>query len=372
MAPTLVNMPVEIFHGIIDELPAVYRPYRAHRDLKILRQVCREVELKTRVRFGQECCRSVVLCLAPAGSPQKLGYLGDDIFRHCVREVELRIHDPDVIMKDESSSDLVLDHETETDLEQGLLTILRLVPGVEHFSLTCSKTAQDTTEEDSNKTRRCWHKLVALTVQLLSAQKVVRLQSLQLGGHDETIFPIPIFVLQPHLLRSTGLAELTTLNLWGFVEANPADFSSSETAVTTTEMLDGFLGLAPKLVSIGFAGEGKETPLTNSLLKASLSATHPRPIPPVKELHFQSLAMTASQLVHGLLLLSVTLNSLTLNHLRLADGTWRSVFGIMRRRLKLNSVDLVVLEQGDLGVDLLDIAKHRPCILDSEEKEGSK
>jgi hypothetical protein len=77
MPSTLAELPVEIFHTIIDNLPSFLKVevHRRH-DLISLRQVCRTIKIKTRMRFGDEYLHGIVLVATPSH------ILLDDTFRH--------------------------------------------------------------------------------------------------------------------------------------------------------------------------------------------------------------------------------------------------------------------------------------------------
>jgi hypothetical protein len=65
MAPTLPDMPVEIFDHIIDQLPHTWNGnYRRH-DLKNLRSASRKLENRTRIRFGKEFFRAHMIRIGP-------------------------------------------------------------------------------------------------------------------------------------------------------------------------------------------------------------------------------------------------------------------------------------------------------------------
>jgi len=63
---TLSSLPVDIFHHVIDELPVVkvQNGQSRKQDLKSLRLSCREIETKTRRRFGQEFFGALAVTLA--------------------------------------------------------------------------------------------------------------------------------------------------------------------------------------------------------------------------------------------------------------------------------------------------------------------
>ena len=62
---TLCSLPVEMFHHIVDEVPLKH-------DLKELRLTCREVEHKTRVRYGKVFFSAFNIAVGPECSRQRM------------------------------------------------------------------------------------------------------------------------------------------------------------------------------------------------------------------------------------------------------------------------------------------------------------
>lgn len=93
MAPELVDMPVEIFDAIIDWLPPMIDGFKHCHDLTNLRRVCCAIETKTRLRFGRDHMFEINVSVTPQYLLWNSGILADELFRTCVRQLNLYVGD---------------------------------------------------------------------------------------------------------------------------------------------------------------------------------------------------------------------------------------------------------------------------------------
>lgn len=90
MPPTLLDMPIEMLDAIVDGLPEdSVTEHRRRDDLKQLRLTCREIEEKTRIRFGREFFFGLVARIVPGGFDTAQHVLDDAIFRQSVRSLDI-------------------------------------------------------------------------------------------------------------------------------------------------------------------------------------------------------------------------------------------------------------------------------------------
>jgi hypothetical protein len=100
MAPTLLDMLVEIIDAIVDELMETWQySMTCWHDIKKLRLVCRDLESKTRRRFASEVFSSLMPKITYGGFNSAHHILNDETFRNSVWDIELDfehdIEDPD-------------------------------------------------------------------------------------------------------------------------------------------------------------------------------------------------------------------------------------------------------------------------------------
>lgn len=83
---------MEPFLIIIDELPIFdLRGAKYRHDLKSLRLVSREIQVKTRKAYAHEFCERIAVDLARSVNVPKSNLMEDPIFQDSVRELEIHV-----------------------------------------------------------------------------------------------------------------------------------------------------------------------------------------------------------------------------------------------------------------------------------------
>jgi hypothetical protein len=240
MAPTLADMPVEIFHLIIDALPMVQHdgaPYR--HSLKQLRQVNGQVEAKTRVRFGHEFFNTLHLSVPLGHSEVTDRVLMDPIFRNSIRTIEIYPHyDTNIFGGDISLEKLgkhVVEGSFKTDFER-LMKAAKCVTSlvVEGWN---KRSADDRWNANRVNSKSIWQGLVKGVLTVLFTLKDVRLKNLRLGHHIPDELQTPLFLFCGLPKNSSTFHQLTNLTLW-YVVSEQATFLPSESPDQTQTLAD--------------------------------------------------------------------------------------------------------------------------------------
>ncbi|KAF1836894.1 hypothetical protein BDW02DRAFT_645848 [Decorospora gaudefroyi] len=346
MAPTLPDLPVEIFNQIIDELPYSWlheRPRRMRRKQEILSLRClsRDVEIKTRIRFGEEFFFTLPIW--------------DDTIEYL------------------SSVSFVTDLVKCCD---GMPRLTALTFGGPVKSSAASVGVQQ-------RIQHTWEKTVSNVLVLLSVHKSLNLNALAFGreprnGLHGLSLPTPIHLFTTGALGAGFLETLKTLKLLGFRSTAHSQLGTELPSAELPTVTDAtrfqvasLLGSMPELTSLTYHGhdpfKSAECYVESPLLFLRL-----RP-PPLTELELTSLAIADDiRLGEMLKVLSGSLKRLTLERVVLLAGNLMHVFGIFvdhLQDLRFLCLNSLVMETHQIGFQILN--RNRPVTVDADFYEAN-
>lgn len=212
---TLPDLPVEIFHTIIDHFPPISRDTGGGGDLTSLRLACREIELKTRVRFGKESFYSLRLGPHHTDLKYALKVTRDDSSRNCADTLDLsNMNSSMAPMRTEEVQSMV-DYMTHGDFSSDLdnivtrlarLQILKLVtPSVRHGTLLDG--------EVEDEFINCWHKMTTDVLATIFKTDHVKLKALILRAGEGSPMATSVQVFRAISTDSSILDDLQVLEL---------------------------------------------------------------------------------------------------------------------------------------------------------------
>jgi hypothetical protein len=370
MATTLTDMPLDIFHHIIDELPK-YRLVNEHAvtprpwHLREFRLVSRTIETKSRVRFAQEFFTSIVVAV-PLQLSERVQHISKDaILRNGVRNMKIRIDFPRELAIDDSDSKLGHDQNYRKKLEDYLikcsfksdfLTTIHHVKSLKVSSKLHSATSHggDLMSRDDN--RVVWRRMAREVLKTVLMVGAIRLENIQIGDNRSWGTEV-----HPGLLRdlpeiSANLSELTSLRLINFVDGeHHLDSMLPFETLYNPQDLFKFLIQAPKLRELEYLGL-RSNCVSNLVVDCRLLKT-PTLTPTVTNLTLSHWTCEGD-LPH----LGDSLKVLRIASIHLTSIEWRPVFSRLRESLNLEKFTAVHLSEGRFFLDF-DLINHaRPLI----------
>lgn len=182
MAPTLSDLPVEIFDAIIDQLPkghalADHGVRTLMKDLKSLRQTCRQVESQTRRRFAKTIFGTVSMDILKLVSLQKAdAALGEETFQEHIRFVHAYFSAFELKADNTSGWDVdATDNSTEV-FHRRFRNVLEKAQCIESLQLSSPRVSFRVTPQVTTNIERIWHQVfqAALTVILDRGERPAR------------------------------------------------------------------------------------------------------------------------------------------------------------------------------------------------------
>jgi hypothetical protein len=374
MAPTLADMPVEILHLIIDSLPMVLddgAPYR--QSLKQLRQVNREVEIKTRVRFGHESFNKLHLSVPLGYSEVTKRVLMDPIFRKSIRTIEIYPNHNAEMFDGNNIGKKLKNHIVKGSFQSDFKRLLQAAQCMTSLAVEGCIVRSSEKENiiDVENSENIWRELVKGVPTVLFTLKDVRLKDLRLGHHRLYYLSMPSDLFRGLPKNSTSLHQLTNLVLCSVVPEQATLLSPKSPDQTQT--LADFLALAPNLKMLNFdMGDYHEVLHSYQLPSFAVSLDSAQ-----SRLDSVTLGQNLTQL--QLALLSVdqaflseklencgeTLKELQLTDVSLSTGTWRTFFNFLRTKLHLKCFNAYDLSEESGLIIFTPIYQQRPLILDT-------
>jgi hypothetical protein len=335
MRTTLLDMPIEIIDAIIDKLPrAELNDVQCRRDIKQFRLVCTNIESKTRRRFAQECFSSLLPTLTRGGFDNAHHIMDDDTFRNNVRGIELNFarnvveeHGPNNEI--EATGDLDAGYVMDGTFKSDFLALLNRFHEVGKVCITSPLLPIHDTEDLDEVMNRGWRKLALDALAAIATCKTIHLKEFALGRNEG--LPITVQDLASISEASITFSELTRLSLYGILEN-----ASGESPTILADLLAS----APKLAKLDFQGDVVDYVKLDYI---PINLTH---LPPITELRLSKFFVTEESLLKGLELLGETLHILSMETVELCTGTWRTIFGSMRKTLRLSFLALGDLSRG--------------------------
>jgi hypothetical protein len=374
MAPTLADMPVEILHLIIDSLPMVLddgAPYR--ESLKQLRQVNREVEIKTRVRFGHESFNKLHLSVPLGHSEVTDRVLMDPIFRNSIRTIEIYPNYKAEIFDGNNSGRKLKNHIVEGSFQSDFKRLLQAAQCMTSLAVEgcIVRSAEKENIIDVENSENIWRELVKGVLTALFTLQDVRLKDLRLGHHRLYYLSMSSDLFGGLPKNSTSLHQLTNLVLWSVVPEQATLLSPKSPDQTQT--LADFLALAPNLKMLNLdMGDFHEElhPYQLPSFAQSLDSTRSR-LDSVTlgrnltQLQLALLSVDQAFLSENLENCGKNLKELQLEDVSLSTGTWRNLFNFLRTRLYLECFNAHDIKEEAGLIVFTPIHQQRPLTLDA-------
>lgn len=224
MPPILPGMPVEIFHAVIDEMMAdEHDPSARRRDMQSLRQVCRDIELKTRVRYGQEVFTCRVLFVTRDSLAKMDAILSDDLFRDCVRDVTVLIDHSSPSSSDDVDWDALLSNVDIINLQQHLNKMFQRLLQVKRIAIDSPSLSTSASRELRMSVEGRWNEVVAMILDAIMAQDRLSFETLEIGCCSSEAVLILARLLKGLPKDSTALAGLQRLFFYHVVAEAPTE-----------------------------------------------------------------------------------------------------------------------------------------------------
>jgi hypothetical protein len=374
MAPTLADMPVEIFHLIIDSLPMVLDDGAPHRQsLKQLRQVNREVETKTRVRFGHESFNKLHLPVPLGHSEVTERVLMDPIFRKSIRTIVIYPNYNAEIFDGNNSGRKLKNHIVEGSFQSDFKRLLQAAQYTSSLAVEgCNtRSAEKGNIIDFKNHENIWRELVKGVLTVLFTLQDFQLKDLRLGHYTLYTLVLPLFLFWGLPKHSNKLHQLTSLTLW-HMNPEQATFLPPESP-DQTQTLEDFLALAPNLKTLNFDMYdhcGKCRPYQLPAFLLSHDSTRSR-LDSIKlsqnltQLQLSDLIVHETFLSEKLENCGTTLKELLLKDVSLSTGNWRTLFKFLRTKLHLKYFDANDLKEESSLIVFTRIHQQRPLTLDT-------
>jgi hypothetical protein len=373
MAITLADLPVEIFHHIIDELPrykfsntdtAIPRLWH----FKELRLVSRSIERKTRARFAHEFFASLVIPVPLQLHKRTQHILADAIFRDSIRTINVNIYFPRKPFAQDCGNGLGHDKEYEKTLEDFLVKcsitsnfgqLLKTLHHVTGLTISTGRApkvycSQAKCRGNNMVLRRTIARETLRTVLMV---ETIRLENIQLGDEFENGTGIPPSLLRDLPETSTSLSELTSLRLVGFVDG-VHDVESTLPFEPWDEPQDLFNFLTParRLTNLEYSGLQNGPYMAQNLGRGYRVLETLTLTPTVTNLTLSHFVIAENLPCFG-----DSLKVLRLESIGLIDIEWRQVFQVLRESLNLDIFEAKNLEEdNDVMVDFQLINRDRP------------
>jgi hypothetical protein len=331
MAHTLPEMPVEIFHAVIDEMLEDKQDRGARRrEMQTLRQVCRDIEVKTRVGYGQEVFARRALFVTPDSLAKMDAILSDEVFRGCVRDITVLIDHSSPSSGDDADWDELLSNVDITNLQQHLNKMFQRLRQVERIAIDSPSLSSDASSELRKNVEERWNEVVATTLDAIMAQERLCVETFEIGCCSSEAVPIPAHLVKGLPRDSTALTGLQELFLYHVVAGSPTD---AKHGPVSTQTLAEFLALAPSLDFLRC--QGMDLSAANVERDTMLGSNPNAALPPITALGLSSMSTTEVNLTESLLLFSSTLEALYLDNINMTAGSWQAIFHIMWHKLNL-------------------------------------
>jgi hypothetical protein len=372
MTAALSDLPVELFHIIIDELSTMTPKDEFRRNLQSLRLVCRETQAKTRKAYAVNFHAYIMVDLAMESAKQSDPHLmQDDIFQDSVRELDICMAGDEHPPKDLTTwADEVMAESWKEETGSHL----RRMRYLKRLSILTPLLPQDANIELRRKFGIAWQKSLGDLLSIIFTAGQLRLELLQLGWHAPLSPPIPTYLLQGIPMDSPVLSNLTDLRLSRITEESHTEPVEKATRVVVTRTLKDFLSLAPNLTRFEYRGafESKEDPLLDrypglNRLPAGLPI-----IPTLSHISFTDLIMTQTSLFDFFLASRAILRRLMMWKIKLTSGTWQSALPMLRTEFDLTWLDVKYLLQGDQQLTFYRVLMHRPGVIDAKTPREGK
>jgi hypothetical protein len=358
MLTNLSELPVELFHAIIDQVPTTQERRVILRNLRLS---CRTMQMKTRVLFGQEHFSQLLVLAKPQGRPKLLGYiLLDEIFRHSITRIHICVVDDDARSWNLNDWEVAYQSVLERVFKAGFRRLMQRAPRIAELTMSSPEVQSEATDSIRALIDVFWSTLVGDILSVVFTTPGLRLTYLGIGSQWGTSTPLKVLTDIPK--DSMKVSELKVLRLDNAREEMSTQSSSASESSAPAQTFGDFLTLLPKIEKIYYHSV---QPASTYPVLSYISDRPPKP-PTLSSLALLNISTTETALVEGLQGLCSTLRGLTLGDVKLTSGTWRPVFGFLHRGLSLGYVhlhDLTTTENEHVLFDA--IVRDRPLVLHS-------
>jgi hypothetical protein len=211
---TLSDLPVELFHQIIDDLPqSCLKEQTRKHDLKSLRLAYRKIEAKTRTRFGTEFFSSLSVTLAPARRFQIAHSISDDpVFGDRVTELDVFVNQHDALLDATTEHLNTMSYKAYGDFKSVFQRLVYRLPRLVDVTLNSPEVCRGATRPFRDSVVYLSAILLENALVTLSALDQTRLESLTIRAeYDFWSVCTPIQALRRIPQTSRAFADLKTL-----------------------------------------------------------------------------------------------------------------------------------------------------------------
>jgi hypothetical protein len=267
---TLPSLPVEIFHTIIDHLDDIHSKARGKRitrkrkhHIHQLRLACREIEFKTRIRYGRQFS-STKIRIGPGGFQTAYRITADEIFRPNVNCLRLKTMFSLKWLHEYEDLDAMIHYIMNGNYISDLKKLLGLASGIKSLELVCSKGHYRVSGHRKDRFRIAWYKAIQETFRALSTLDSTRLNHLSVGSTKDTDMFTPMHFMCGIPNASTAFSQLTRpdlfnitantdpqISLWDLEKAGMNGDNPSDDTVAAP---DSFFIHCANLRSLSYAG----------------------------------------------------------------------------------------------------------------------
>jgi hypothetical protein len=375
MTSTLSDLPVEIFHAIIDELPQfeIDTAVSGRHDLMQLRLVSRNIVIKTKVRFAQEFSKTLVVPVPTEGSERIKHILVDTVLRGSIQNIDIYIDYCDRLFSNNPPKDCksFRNYLVNGPFSEDFRHLLRLAKYMTSLTiLSSSKFLRNYSLSFQQKEfTQNWRELARAVLVLVFANDDHCPEHLQIGDSEPQHYtPTSTSPLQGFPKTSTVLSKLTSLHLSELMQPNHTESTPLSSQPGATHSLSDFIALSPQLTKFEYTG----------VHPAALDPSHPMenfcvpknlPLPPqLTEFVFGTMSVPGSMLMAGLRSCSATLKGLHFRDICLTDVTWETLFAFLRETLRLEYFRARRLMTGDYEVVFLLVHRDRLVVYDLDSR----
>jgi len=192
---TLPSLPIEIFHHIVDELPRTWQKIRRRHDLKQLRLTCREIELKTRIRYGREFFFGLTVTVAPGCFEAPHSIMNDAIFRNSPTHLDICMDNDRTAFDETVDFQATIEYTKSGGFKMDLESLLTRAQRTTSLSLLSPRVSSGATMEIKGKIQDACHIMIRATLAIVSALSRLRLHSLDIGLNDPLSLETPVSLL---------------------------------------------------------------------------------------------------------------------------------------------------------------------------------
>jgi len=364
---TLPSLPIEIFHHIVDELPRTWQKIRRRHDLKQLRLTCREIELKTRIRYGREFFFGLTVTVAPGCFEAPHSIMNDAIFRNSPTHLDIWMDNDKTAFDETVDFQATIEYTKNGHFRMDLESLLNRTQRMTSLAILSPRVSSAATMEIRQKIEDAWHEAVRATLAAISALGRLRLHDLTVGLDEPLALTTPTSLLSDTPSDSRMFDEMSALTLQK-VTADAHDESLAPLAADgeADTVHKHLFDRMPKLEEFVYYGDNS----ASRVYPSDSNSIPPPQSPPLCRLVLGQMSVPAYCLKDAFSAFKATLTELTLESINLENGTWKDVFNSMLSP-KLEWVHLSrLILWGNITIFFSNVHAQRSMVVGPEDKKA--